>query len=79
MELYLRSVEFIFLLLPMTTVDIYHMERVLIVAAGAYGLVVWVSGRTQKGGQWGNSPPPPPKRFRHHDQTLDPLLNTPWT
>ena len=27
MELYLRSVEFIFLLLPMTTVDVYHMER----------------------------------------------------
>ena len=30
MELYLRSVEFIFLLLPMTTVDVYHVERDLL-------------------------------------------------
>ena len=42
MELYLRSVEFIFLLLPMTTVDVYHMERVKLEWGSWECLLAWI-------------------------------------
>ena len=39
MELYLRSVEFKFLLLPMTTVDVYHVERAIRLQSSTFYLV----------------------------------------